>query len=323
MTAERARTGRLLKSPLRRGRARHWRPRPAVWMLGPALALYLTFMVLPALGVILISFTKWTGMGPITQFVGLDNYFAVLVRAPYGSQFWNAIVHNLFVLFFGSLALQVPAIILALLVWRRGRSGTVFKVIFLLPFAMSPVVTAVLWRLLLNPVAGAVPAGLQAVGLGGLVTTWLGDPTWALPVVTLIGAWQSLGFTVLLYSAAMAGIPDDIVDAARLETGMVGTYWHVVLPLIRSTMITLLVLAVIFAFGYFEFIYLIQGGDGGPFYSTDVLGTLFYRVAFGSNQGAQATSYGQGAAISTVMLLLVIPASLILLRLRSTLDVSY
>ena len=178
MTAERARTGRLLKSPLRRGRARHWRPRPAVWMLGPALALYLTFMVLPALGVILISFTKWTGMGPITQFVGLDNYFAVLVRAPYGSQFWNAIVHNLFVLFFGSLALQVPAIILALLVWRRGRSGTVFKVIFLLPFAMSPVVTAVLWRLLLNPVAGAVPAGLQAVGLGGLVTTWLGDPTW-------------------------------------------------------------------------------------------------------------------------------------------------
>jgi raffinose/stachyose/melibiose transport system permease protein len=291
-------------------------------MLAPAFLLYLAFMVIPAVGVVFISLFRWSGLGPLSNFVGLDNYISVLFRMPWSSMFWNALRDNLFILVFGTVTLHVPAILLALLVWRRGWSGTVFKTILLLPFAISPVVIAVLWKLLLNPQAGALQATLTAVGLGGFSRPWLGDPFWALPVVTLIGNWQVLGFNVLMYNAAMAAIPIDVIDAARLDAGTIRTYWHVVLPLIRSTMITLLVLMIIWSFSYFEYVYLITGGEGGPFFKTDVLGTLFYRIIFGGTKPG-VISFGEGAAVGTIMLLLVVPTSIVLVRLRRRFDVAY
>ena len=295
---------------------------PALWMGFPAVALYVVFVIVPAFGSAFISLFDWSGLGPISHFVGLGNYFSLL-KYPLDQQFQNAVIHNLFVLTFGTIMVQVPALTLALLVWRQRRFATVLKTIYVLPFAISPVVVAVLWKLMLNPQSGAVPAAMSAIGLGGFVSPWIGDPSTSLTATILIGNWGLIGFNVLIWMAGLAAISSEVLDAARIEAGWARIIWHVVLPLLRSTFILELILSMVGSFAYFEMVYLVEGALGGPTYSTDVLMTLSYRLTFGGPIGASATSFGQGSAIGTLMVLFVVPISLALVALRRRYDYSY
>lgn len=294
-----------------------------LWMLAPALLLYVLFMVYPFIESIRISLYDWRGLGPMDHFVGFQNYVQLLTRPPFSVRFWNAVAHNLFVLAFSVLTLQVPAIVLALLLNRPGRLTATLKVVLLLPWALSPVIVATLWGILLHPEHGAVNATLRAMGLDMVARAWFGDPTFALPAATLIGSWQVLGFNALIYVAAAGAIPGDVIEAAELDgAGSLRRAWSVIVPLLRPTILTMFGLQVIFAFSYFELIYLVTGPEGGPFYATDVLGTLFYRTAFGGFYSG-ATGFGQGAAISTLIALAVIPSSVMVIRLRRRFDVFY
>jgi raffinose/stachyose/melibiose transport system permease protein len=294
------------------------------WMLVPALVIYVVFAIIPVIESLRISLYDWHGLGPMTDFVGLANYVAILVGPTLSPRFWPALLHNLVILTFGIVTLQVPAMALALLLWRRKAPlSALLRTLYLIPWAMAPAVVATLGQLMLDPEHGAVNELLQAVGLGGLIRPWLGDPTFALPAIILLGNWIVLGFIVLIYLAALRAIPAEILEASRIDGAThARTIWHVVLPLLRPTILTMIGLGIISSFSYFEMVYLVTGVDGGPFYATDVLATFFYRTTFGGNFG-YGGSFGAGAAIATLMVLIVIPSSIAVIRLRRRYDVGY
>ena len=293
-------------------------------MLLPALILYITFTIIPLIQSVRISLFDWHGLGPMKNFVGLANYVEILTGPILSERFWPALGHNLFILTFGVATLQIPALAMALLLWKRSSPvGATFRTIYLLPWAIAPAVVATLGQLMLHPEYGAFNELLRALGLGGLVRPWLGDATFALPAIILLGNWIVLGFIILIYLASLRSIPSEILEAAEIDGASGGqTIWRVVLPLLRPTILTMIGLGIISSFSYFEMVFLVTGVDAGPFYSTDVLATFFYRTTFGGNFG-YGGSFGAGAAVATLMFIIVVPSSIVVVRLRRRYDVGY
>lgn len=292
-------------------------------MLAPALFMYLLFIIWPFLNSIRMSFYDWPGVGPMDDFVGLDNYRLILTRAPFNDQFFNAFEHNIEVFALRTAFWLAVGFGLALILSRRLPGVGIFKTLYFIPNALSVVIVGFLWNLLLNPQFGPVNQLLRAVGLDSLARPWLGDPTLALPSIIVVSAWASMGFPILVFLAAIIDIPSDLVDAARVDgAGEWRVIRDVVLPLLRPVLLTLIALNFIWSFESFELIFAMEGASGGPFYATDVLGTFFYRVAFGG-MGATFTGMGLGAAITTVMLLIVLPVSALVIVLQRRVAVEY
>jgi raffinose/stachyose/melibiose transport system permease protein len=180
-----------------------------------------------------------------------------------------------------------------------------------MPNTLSVVVVGFLWNLLLNPQFGAVNSVLRSVGLDSLARPWLGDPDFALPSIVAVNAWSNMGFPILIFLAAILGVPSDLTEAARLDgASELRIIWSIVLPLLLPTLITLVVLNFIASVNTFELVFAMAGSEGGPFFATDVLGTLFYRMAFGGVGGIYAgAGLGGAAALATLMLLIVLPVS--------------
>jgi len=294
-------------------------------MLVPALLLFSLFMVYPFILSVRISLFDWQGLGPIDHFVGLQNFITTLTKAPSSDRFWNALNHNFFLFLASTLTLQVPAVGLALILATiSGRTAGTLRVLYLLPWAIAPVVVAILWQRLLFPGTGLVDGAFTAVGLPAPQIPFLGDPTLALPTIVLIASWQVIGFNALIYLSAILAIPRELSEAARVDgAGVMRTARSLTLPLIRSTIITMVGLQIIAAFSTFELIYLIEGSTGGPFFTTDVTSVLMYRTGFGGFGASSVPQFGMASSIATLAALAVIPTSIVVIRLRNRWHVSY
>ncbi|MGH2557750.1 MAG: carbohydrate ABC transporter permease [Thermomicrobiales bacterium] len=294
-----------------RRRAVGMRQHTYLLMLVPGLAMYLVFIIWPFINSIRISFYDWSGLGPMDNFVGLGNYRRIFNQSPIDRQFNNALENTALVFVLSTVMATFVGLIFALILSRKVRGARTYQALYFMPNTLSVVVIGFLWNLLLNPQFGAVNAVLRGVGLDSLARPWLGDANLALPAIVAVGAWANLGFPLLIFLAAILGIPSDLMEAARLDgANEVRVIASIVLPLLWPTMITLIALNFISAINSFELIFAMEGAEGGPFFATDVLGTLFYRMAFG---GAGRTYAGVGlgaaAALATLMLLIVLPVS--------------
>lgn len=292
--------------------------RYSFWLfLAPALLLYGTFTVYPFLNSILLGFYQWSGVpGAPKIWVGLANYSRILVKPPFATMFWRAFGHNLIV--FGLLILWSTGfgLILAWALTQVKKGAGFYKIVVFMPHTISIAVTGFLWNLLLNPQFGAVNFLLRKVGLDFLALPWLGDSKLALPTVVAVQVWHGLGFPVLVGLAAMLAVPKDILEAAEVDgASRSQQFWKMTFPIILPNVINLLALNFMGAFGLFEIVFVMQGAEAGPFYSTDLLGTLFYRTAFGG-MGSTASGMGLGAALAVVTFLIVIPLSLAATRLQ-------
>lgn len=281
-------------------------------MLTPGLGIYLVFIIWPFIDTIRISFYDWSGLGPMTDFVGLDNYANLFNRTPIDRQFSNALQNTGQVFLLSTVLSTFVGLMFALILSRKIPGARAYQALYFLPNTLSVVVVGFLWNLLLNPQFGALNAVLRGVGLDSLARPWLGDPNLALPSIVAVSAWANLGFPILIFLAAILGIPSDLIEAARLdgasELRVIGS---IVLPLLWPTLITLVVLNFIASINSFELIFAMEGAEGGPFFATDVLGTLFYRMAFGGAGGTYAgLGLGAAAALATLMLVIVLPVSL-------------
>jgi raffinose/stachyose/melibiose transport system permease protein len=150
-----------------------------------------------------------------------------------------------------------------------------------------------------------------------LAKPWLGDSSTALGALILANAWHFVGFPALVYLAGMQRIPLEIIEAARLDgTNEWQLLRNIVWPLVAPSTTILFTLLFIGAFNWFEIPYVMVGLDGSPFGSTDVLGLVFYRTAFG-NQSASIQNFGMGSALATLLFLfIVVFASMLTLWLR-------
>lgn len=281
-----------------------------VGFLGPALALYLLFIVYPFASSIRYSLYNWNGVGPMTDFIGLYNYRYVIFSPEFAHTFWYAILHNIyFFLLAMILTVGVGLTLAYFLVMIPERIAVWYQGLYFLPLVIPPVVVAYLWAIYLEPGYGAIPTILADLHLNVLNQPFLGSETLALPTLAVISAWAGLGFPILIFVAALIGVPGELVDAAKIDgANGLRIFVSVIFPIIRPTFFTIMTLNFVGAFGAFDLIYIMEGTQAGPNYATDVLGTLFYRTAFGGF-GTTAQGMGLATAMAVVGFIIVMAVS--------------
>ncbi|GGM21138.1 carbohydrate ABC transporter permease [Promicromonospora citrea] len=312
MITETATTGASLAgAPVRRGPQPALRGRPLgarrqrrllAWVfVAPLLVVNLLVVTGPGLASVYYSFTDWNGLGT-PHFVGLSNYGEMLGSDAVGS----ALVHNVLWTLFFLVVPMTMGLVGAFLLSRLRRRQTFFRVLYFVPYVLATVVSAAVWRQLLDP-DGGVGAALSTLGLPFLEglgeVNFLGNPSLALGSVAFVNTWQWWGFLLVIFLASMQSVDPALYEAVRLDgAGPVREFWHITLPMIRPTLVFLGLMTIIWSFLVFDYVYVLT--QGGPAGSTDVLSTVLYREAF------QNQRHGYASAIA--MLLSVISALTVL-----------
>lgn len=282
------------------------------WLfLLPGLVVYLIFMVYPLVSSLGYSLFHWDGYLR-GGFAGLGNFARILTESPYNQRFLGAIAHNTIFFLITFLLQTTLGLALAMTLNRGGWFRKLSQTAIFAPYTLSQVVVGFLWLLLLNPTWGQVNKFLSLCGLGSYARPWLGDMATALPAVILVNAWRWLGFPILVFLAGLQGIPEEITEAARVD-GASGwqLFRGVTLPFLLPTIGMVTILTFIYDFNAFELIFIMQGSSGSPYYATDVLGTFFYRTAFGdSTTGGEVGQVGLGSAIAALMLVMICAVSI-------------
>jgi raffinose/stachyose/melibiose transport system permease protein len=282
----------------------------AVFIL-PAAAIYTIFMIYPLFDSLRLSLYGISEEK--VTLVGLQNYVRLLTDPLFATRFWGALRHN--VLFFViHMLVQNPVALLlaALLSVRQLRGRTVFRTILFAPTVLSFVIVGFIWELILSPLWGIAAGLMRTVGLGEWFRPWLGLEGFALPALSLISVWQFVGIPMMLFYTALIGIPDEFLEAARVD-GASGwrTFWSVQFQLILPVVGLVAILTYVGNFNAFDLIYTTQGALAGPNFSTDILGTLFYRTFFGFQ--LQLGSPFMGATVAGVMFLIILAGVLLYL----------
>lgn len=288
-----------------------------VGLVAPGFALFAAFVIYPLISAIRYSFYNWSGTGPLVDFVGFKNYTYTLFGSSFAQQFWRAIGHNLYFFAISMVLTLVVGLGLSyLLLIVNERASQRYSVIFMLPFTLPPVVIAYVWTIYLEPNTGVYYSIVKFLHLNALSAPFLGSTTLALPTIAVITAWVGMGFPVLVFLAAFTEVPTELIDAAGMDgAGRFRVLWSVLIPSIRPTILTITALNFIGAFSTFDLIYIMEGTQAGPNYSTDVLGTLFYRTGFGGF-GSTAQSMGLATALAIIGFGIVMFASAIFVWLQ-------
>lgn len=277
------------------GKRRKLRRDPFWLFVAPALFFYTLFWIVPMFGAFGISLTHWDGISFDTmRFAGADNYIQL------GSDplFWGSLRNNL--IFVGAALgiIVTVALVLALILNSQPRGHATFATVLFMPIVLSNVIIGLMFTLLLSPTSGILSGDTQ----------WLGDPDTALWSVLGAYVWRDLGFSVLLFLAALQAVPRDLIDAARIDgAGPFRTIRNVALPSIREVTIVVSVLAVTNAFLLFDLVIVMTGG--GPYHASQVLATYMY------NQGFTRGVLGYGSAVAMVLFVIVLVVTAIQLRL--------
>lgn len=246
----------------------------------PALLVYGAFLLYPLIRAIHLSLFRWDGI-TLGKFVGLSNYVDVVRDAGLRAAFGHALV---LIVFYSVLPVLIGLALATVLQRARVRGLGFFRTIVFLPQVVAMVVVAVAWRHIYSP-----DGPLNDV-LGGS-RGWLGDYTFALPAVGVIGTWFETGLVTVLLLAGMARIPAERYEAARLDgAGPVAEFFAVVLPAVRGEIAVAVTLTVIAALRTFDLVYVTT--SGGPGTSTSVPSYEVYHRAFELGQVGSAAAVG-------------------------------
>jgi raffinose/stachyose/melibiose transport system permease protein len=289
----------------------------ALFLLLP-LGGYALFNVYPSLLSIYFSLHEVTGVSLQMKFVGLHN-FASMARDPVVR---TAVVNgfrNLFLV----LAIQVPlGFILAFLLSRLARGAKVFVFFYFLPVIVSEVVLALMWRFVYHSQWGLLNSILRSVGLDSWALAWLSDPNLTPWAVLIPGVWQWVGFNVVLFLAAIQGLPQEILEAAKID-GARGDQelLYVTLPMLRSVYVMAMILAIAGSMGG-PLGYPLILTDGGPFQTSQTLSLYIYQNIANSRAGAVGgvPLWGYASALVLLNFALVAFLSGISWRLRPNPD---
>jgi raffinose/stachyose/melibiose transport system permease protein len=272
---------------------RGWRKRIELTvLLGPALVLFIGFVLVPIVFAAWYSLYNWSGFGPLSDFIGLQNYRGVLS----GPVFHQSLLHNVIIAVL-SVLIQLPiSIALALLLNRRIRGQTFLRLAVFTPYVLSEATTAVLWLLMLGP-GDFVDELMKAVGLGGLVHQWLASTSLVLYTLFFVITWKYIGFGIILLLAGLQGIPPELREAAAIDGA---TPWQVTrrvtLPLLGPTVRVWIFLSVIGSMQLFDVVWIMT--LGGPANASSTMVTyLFFN-------GVQRVEFGYGAAVSVILFII-------------------
>jgi len=275
----------------------------------PAMLLYTMFVTYPLFDSLRLSFYSWRGVGEKT-FVGLKN-FKELFTGGFSKEVFKALSHNIYFFILVSALELGLGFLIALLIASKIKGAKFYRTVVYIPNMIPLVMVGFMWNLFLHPQIGLVNQFLKAIGLGAFARPWLGDPNLALTTIILVNVWRNLGFYVLVILASILNISPELIEAAYIDgASNWRVTWKIIFPLTVPTFRTLLILLFIGSFNVFDMIYALEGVQAGPFRSTDVLGTVFYRTAFGG-LGSAYTDMGLGAAVTVFIFMIVMPMSIL------------
>ena len=269
------------------------------WMALPALAVFLAFGLIPLLGVVMLSFTTWDGIGAIHP-SGFTSWSSVLSDPGLGHA-----LRVTFLIMFLSWAVQTPAsILIGVFLASRERYRAVFAVLYFIPLLLSSAAIAVAYKALLDPNFG-LGAGLH---IGLLSQDWLGRDKLAIGTVVFIVSWQFIPFHSLIYQGGVRQIPRSIYEAAEIDgAGRIRQFWSITLPQLRNTIVASSTLMIVGSLTFFDLIFVLTAG--GPGDATRVLALDMYKTGF------QANLMGPASAIAMILVLVGVGLALLLRRI--------
>jgi ABC-type sugar transport system permease subunit len=268
-----------------------------VGLLLPLVVLEVAVFLLPMIFIAVKSLYDWQP-GAVSPFVGFGNYTTLFGQ----SAFWQVVRNQLFYLLGVPLWVIAPLIVAYMLRERVPGAG-VFRTIYFIPAVMSPAIVGLVFRSLLAD-NGPLNASLHSIGLGALAKPWLTDAALVKPVIIMLVLWGGFGTGVLIFSAALNAVPQEIFEACRLDgAGFWSELWHIALPSIRPTVLfwTMFQVLSIFLF-MFSWIYVLT--NGGPGLASTTMDFAIYQqfITFGF--------FGAAAAESVVLIIMIVLAAL-------------
>jgi len=290
-------------APLRRRNiySAGWWP---VLFVGPFILGIAIFYLYP---IVQTAYSSFTTSGPFggATFSGLDNWVTLFTDPQILPALGNTLIYV------GIILLAVPvAIWLSTLLNRPGlRFAKLYRTLYFLPYVAMPVAVALVWKLLFNGEFGVINFFLSLVGISG--PHWLATPGLAIVCVSIVGAWMTIGFDIIILSAGLRGIPPELYEAASLDgASRSRQFWSVTLPLLTPSIFFVVVINVIAGFQLFDLLFALIGPSNPVISSSSSLVYLFYDVSFVQHNP------GYGAAIALVVLVLVAVATFIQFRLQ-------
>jgi len=241
------------------------------WIIG-----FLLFILYPIVGTAYYSLTDFLANDPDSiQFVGLANYRLLVADPDVWISIWVTIRYGLIAIPIGiSIALLMATLVNSKLLLGQG----IFRTLFYMPQQIPVIVGALIWLGVMNSQTGWLNMGLDIIGING--PDWFQDENWVYPALSIIGLW-GVGGTMLIYLAAMQGIPNELYDAAKVDgAGPITTWFRITLPMITPVIFYTLTLSIIGTFQYFVVPYLVSNGTGRPGKALLFYNLLLFRNAF-------------------------------------------
>ena len=275
--------------------------------IAPAAVLYTAFVVVPSLRSFDWSMHRWDGITPMgsMKYIGFENFKRLLFE---DDAFWTAMTNNLFIMIAVPLFVLPLALFLAASISRGVWGSNLFRIVFFFPNLFGSVATALLWAQMYNPVGGPVNTILTKLGFSSFASyAWL-SPNHLYWSLIPLSVWGACGFNMVLYLAAMQGIPEDLYEAAEIDGATPWEqFWVITMPMIRTVFTISLVFLVIGGMKAFEIIWLLT--NQRPVTANHVAGTLMVYRMFAEFK------IGESTAIAVLLFLVVFVGSAITMRL--------
>jgi multiple sugar transport system permease protein len=283
-----------LEPPVTERRRRSREGRDAWLLVLPALLPVMLFSVYPLVYGVLLGFTDAeAGLNVETHVNGLDNY----IELAGNGLFWDSFTIGLVWAFSVTILQFLASLGLALLLNLDLRLRWLARTLALIPWAMPPVIIAIMWQLMLNRNYGPVNRTLDALGLPGGVN-WLGEASTALPAVIIVGVWAGMPQTTITLLAGLQTVPAELGEAAAIDGASTWRrFWHVTLPSLRPIVIAITALNLIWNFNSFALVFVLTAGGPG--------GTTMLPSLFAYNEAFRYGNFGYAAAMGNVMVVVI------------------
>lgn len=263
-----------------------------IGFLVPTLLVYVVFIILPIFIAIGCSFTRYSGIGK-ARFIGLDNY----KRLFHDQLFWKSLQNTAIIFVLASVLLLVLSFLLALLLNNKLKFADTSKALVFSPAIIAPIIVGIIWVYILDPKIGVINNILRSIGAGSLAKQWIGGTVLSPYSMAIIYFWQQLGYLTTIFIAGLKMIPEEVLEAVKVDgANAVQRVFYVIIPMMRSSISTVIVLIITGIFKIFEIVQ--QTTGGGPNHMSETLVTYSYSMTF------QSSEYGYGMSIATVTFLI-------------------
>lgn len=271
------------------------------FLVAPQIIITLVFFIWPASQALYQSVLRQDAFGLKTTFVGLSNFAYIFTDDVYLNSIHVTLIFSLAV---AGISMSL-ALLLAVMADRAVRAATAYKTMIIWPYAVAPVISAVLWYFLFNPTVGMISFFLKSLGYDWNHTL---NGTQAMLLVIIAAAWREISYNFLFFLAGLQAIPKSFIEAAAIDgASPAKRFWTIAFPLLSPTLFFLFVMNIVYAFfDTFGVVHAITGG--GPNYATNI---MVYKVY---HDGFLGLDLGGSAAQSVILMILVIALTVIQFR---------